>query len=94
MNAAELNKLKKGELVELSIKLQSERSALTELVATLQNDGAGLQDQFTKLRDEKSELEGLVADLTGQKQLLERKYGESLLSNVNVLPAHALTTNK
>jgi hypothetical protein len=76
-NASELNKLKKGELVELSIKHQDERSKLTELIATLQNNEAGLQDRVMGLQDDKSELEGAVADLTGQKELLERKYGKS-----------------
>jgi hypothetical protein len=77
-NASELNKLKKGELVELSIKHQHEQSKLTKLITTLENNEAGLQDHVTKLQDERSELEGAVADLTGQKELLERKYGKSV----------------
>lgn len=79
MTATELNKLKKTELIERSIKLQHEHSELTELVATLENDETGLRDRVIKLQDEKSEFEGRVADLKGEKELLERKYGELFL---------------
>ena len=82
MNAAELNKLKKAELIELSMKLQNEQSGLGELITTFQNNEARLRDQIARFRDEKIKLEELVANLTSEKQLLERKYGELFISDI------------
>jgi len=76
MNTIKLNKLKKGELVELSTELQCERSNLADLVTTLQNNEAGLQELTTNLQTEKAELEERVALLDSERELLERKYCE------------------
>lgn len=73
---AELNKLKKSELIERSVQLRQERDRLTALIETLQNGEAGLQARVLSLQDEKAGLEGSVAELTSEKQLFEQKYGQ------------------
>jgi len=83
MNTAELNKLKKSELVNLSAKLQHEQSELTDAIATLRSNEADLKEVIVILQNEKSDLEELVASLTAEKQQLERKYGEYFPPDTN-----------
>jgi len=71
MNVVELNKLKKGELVELSTELQCERSELAELVATLKNSEAAHQEVAMNLQTEVADLKEHIAVIDGDKQLLE-----------------------
>lgn len=79
MSTPDLNKLKKGELIELSSKLQHERSELMEAITTLQRAETELKEQVASLRDEKS-------NLLAEKQLLQRKYGEYFLHNMFTIP--------
>jgi hypothetical protein len=77
MNTPDINKLKKAELVELSHKLQNERSELTGTVVTLRESETELRGRIEGFEVERSEL-------LAEKELLHKKYGQYTLSNVHM----------
>ena len=94
MNTVELNKLKKGELVELATQLQRERSNFSNLIATLRNNEAGLQELAANLQTEKAELKERFALLNSERDLLERKYREWVFSDTNPTTYLQTTTRR
>ena len=73
---AELNRLRKSELIERSTELQQEWSRLTKLINTLQDGEATLQARVSSLQEENTKLEASIVELNSQAELLVRKYGE------------------
>jgi hypothetical protein len=77
MNVSDINKLKKSELVELSHKLQNERSELTGTIVTLRENETELRGRIEGFEVERSEL-------LAEKELLRKKYGQCTLPSIHM----------